>query len=150
MAQTFKWGTIGGSLGTVTGLSTELNSLTNGSVTALGTEIDNTTAQDQTAFVAVHMASAAFTSGANIQIGIVPSTDLAAAAYPTVDSTNIFGYTVAIVYIQGTTAAHDETCPYPVTIPPGKWKVVAMTQGCPTLAASGNTVKFIPVNSQAA
>lgn len=147
MTANFLWGAAGSVMNLLT---TELNSLANGTLTALGPEISNTSGY-QMGQLHIHLASAAFVDPSYINIYFVPSTDTAGAAYPTFNSSdqaNLANYLVATVYIEGTTAAHDETLPY-VSIPLGKFKTLALTGGsCPTLGASGNTVDIFPTPTQ--
>lgn len=147
MTANFLWGSVGSVMNLLT---TELNSLANGTLSALGPEINNT-GSFQMGQLTVHMASAAFVDPSYVNIYLVPSTDTAGAAYPTFTTSaqaSLANYLVGTVYIEGTTAAHDETLPY-ITIPLGKFKTLALTGGsCPTLSASGNTVNMYPTPTQ--
>lgn len=147
MTANFLWG----ATGTVQHLlTTELNSLANGTLTSLGPEIDNTTGAFQMGQLYVHMASAAFVEPSYINIYLIPSVGTAGTTYPAPASSSaeLANYLVATIYINGTTAAHDVDYPY-ITIPPGKFKAAAATGGsCPTLAASGNTVDLYPTPTQ--
>jgi hypothetical protein len=140
-----------GAVGTVVNLlTTELNSLANGTLTALGPEINNSSGY-QMGQLHIHLASAAFVDPSYVNIYFVPSSDTAGTAYPAfhnASAANLANYLAATVYINGATAAQDETFPY-VAIPLGKFKVLALTGGsCPTLAASGNTVDIFPTPTQ--
>jgi hypothetical protein len=147
MTSPFTWGAVGSVLNLLT---TELNSLANGTLTALGPEINNSSGY-QMGMLHIHLASAAFVAPSWVNIYLVPSSDLAGTTYPTFTSATaaaLSNYLAATVYINGSTAAQDETFPY-VTIPPGKFKVLALTGGsCPALASSGNTVDLFPTPSQ--
>lgn len=148
MATNFLWGATGAAYSL---LGTELNSLAVNTLSSIGAEIDNTSNAYQMGILDVHLASAAFADPSYITIYLIPSTDTAGAAYPSFHSSaagNLANYKVATIYINGATAAQDEVYPY-VTIPPGKFKALALTGGsCPTLAASGNTVKLYPTPTQ--
>lgn len=148
MVANFLWGADGTVLHCLT---TELNSLANGTLTTLGPEKDNTSGAFQMGQLYVHLASAAFVDPSYIQIFIVPSSDNAGTAYPTFHSGtagNLANYLAATIYLNGATVAQDEIMAY-ITIPPGKFKVLALTGGsCPTLAASGNTVDLYPTPTQ--
>lgn len=148
MATNFLWGATGSVLHLLT---TQLNSLANGTLSALGPEIDNTSGAYQMGQLYIHMASAAFVDPSYIEIYFVPSSDTAGGAYPSFHSAgagNLQNYLVATVYINGANAAQEETFPY-VSIPPGKFKVCALTGGStPALASSGNTVDLYPTPTQ--
>ncbi len=140
-----------GAAGTVMNLlTTELNSLANGTLSAIGPEINNSSGY-QMGQLTVTLASAAFVAPSYINIYLVPSSDTAGTAYPTFTSAAaaaLSNYLVAVVYINGSTAAQKEMYPY-VPIPLGKFKTLALTGGStPTLAASGNTVDLYPTPSQ--
>ena len=147
MATNFLWGAVGSVMDLLT---TELNALANGTLTAIGPEINNSSGY-QMGMLHIHLASAAFVDPSYIQIFLVPSTDTAGAAYPTAHAGtagNLANYLAATVYINGATAAQDETFPY-VAIPLGKFKTYALTGGsCPTLAATLNTVDLFPTPTQ--
>ncbi len=147
MATNFLWG----ATGTVAHLlTTELNSLANGTLCAIGPEINNSAAY-QFGVLYVHMGSAAFVAPSYIQIFLVPSSDTAGATYPTFTSAAAAGlanYLVATIYINGSTAVQNETY-LGVMIPPGKFKTLALTGGsCPTLAGTLNTVDLYPTPTQ--
>ncbi len=148
MATNFLWGATGAVAHLLT---TELNSLANGTLSAIGPEINNTTGAFQMGQLYVHMASAAFVAPSFINIYLVPSSDTAGGAYPTFTSAAaaaLSNYLAGTIYINGSTAAQDETY-LGVTIPPGKFKALALTGGStPTLAASGNTVDLYPTPTQ--
>lgn len=147
MATNFLWGAVGSVMNLLT---TELNSLGNGTLSALGPEINNSTGF-QVGQLTITMASAAFVAPSYIAIYLVPSSDTAGAAYPTFTSAAaaaLSNYLVGTVYINGSTAAQTETLNN-IPIPLGKFKTLALTGGsCPTLAASANTVNLYPTPSQ--
>jgi hypothetical protein len=149
MTANFLWGSVGTVMNLLT---TELNSLVNNTLTVYGPEINNVSAGSyQMGMLHVHLASAAFVDPSYMSIYLVPSTDTVGTAYPSFHSSaasNLTNYLAATVYINGATAVQDETFPY-ITIPLGKFKVLALTGGaCPTLAASGNTVDLFPTPTQ--
>jgi hypothetical protein len=131
-------------------LTTELNSLANGTLAAIGPEINNSTGY-QVGQLTITMASAAFVAPSYIAVYLVPSSDTAGTAYPTFTSAAAAGlsnYLVGVVAINGSTAAQKEMLPN-ISIPLGKFKALALTSGsCPTLGASGNTVDLYPTPSQ--
>lgn len=147
MATNFLWGAVGSVMNLLT---TELNSLANGTLSAIGPEINNSTGY-QMGQLTITLASAAFVAPSYISIYLVPSSDTNGAAYPVFTSAAaaaLSNYLAATVYINGSTAAQKEMFPY-VPIPLGKFKALALTGGsCPTLAGSGNTVDLYPTPSQ--
>ena len=147
MATNFLWGNVGTVMNLLT---TEMNSLANGTLSALGPEINNTTGY-QMGQLTLALASAAFVAPSYAQVFLVPSSDTNGTTYPTFTSAAaaaLSNYRVGTIYINGSTAAQNEFLPY-VTIPLGKFKTLILTGGsCPTLAASGNTLNLYPTPSQ--
>lgn len=148
MATNFLYGAVGS---VVHLLTTELNSLANGTLSAIGPEVGAAN-NVQMGQLYVHLASAAFVAPSYINIYLVPSSTTASGAtYPTFTSAAaaaLSNYLVATVYINGSTAAQDEIFPY-VPIPLGFYKCLALTGGStPTLASSGNTVDLYPTPTQ--
>src|SRR6516225_6550438 len=147
MATNFLWGSVGTVMNLLT---TEMNSLANGTLSALGPEINNTTGY-QMGQLTLALASAAFVAPSYAQVFLVPSSDTIGTTYPTFTSAAaaaLSNYRVGTIYINGSTAAQSESLPY-ITIPLGKFKTLILTGGsCPTLAASGNTLNLYPTPSQ--
>jgi hypothetical protein len=131
-------------------LTTEMNTLANGTLSALGPEINNSTGF-QMGQLTLALASAAFVAPSYAQVFLVPSSDTNGTTYPTFTSAAaaaLSNYRVGTIYINGSTAAQSESLPY-ITIPLGKFKTLILTGGsCPTLAASGNTLNLYPTPSQ--
>lgn len=146
MVTNFLWGTVGSVMHLLT---TELNSLANGAGSAIGPEINNSGGYQQ-GMLSLHLGSAAFTASSYVQVLLIPSTDLAGAAYPTSTagaSIPASNYLAGVIYIYPSTAAHDEML-LNVTIPPGKWKAVLVNNTGVALAASGNTLDLYPTPTQ--
>jgi hypothetical protein len=147
MATNFLWGPVGTVMNLLT---TEMNSLANGTLSALGPEINNSTGY-QMGQLTLALASAAFVAPSYAQVFLVPSSDTNGTTYPTFTSATaaaLSNYRVGTIYINGSTAAQNEFLPY-VTIPLGKFKALILTGGsCPALAASGNTLNLYPTPSQ--
>jgi hypothetical protein len=147
MPTNFLWGPVGTVMNLLT---TEMNSLANGTLSALGPEINNTTGY-QMGQLTLALASAAFVAPSYAQVFLVPSSDTNGTTYPTFTSAAaaaLSNYRVGTIYINGSTAAQNEFLPY-ITIPLGKFKTLILTGGsCPTLGASGNTLNLYPTPSQ--
>ena len=147
MATNFLWGSVGTVMNLLT---TEMNSLVNGTLSAIGPEINNSTGY-QMGQLTLALASAAFVAPSYAQVFLVPSSDTNGTTYPTFTSAAaaaLSNYRVGTIYINGSTAAQSESLPY-ITIPLGKFKTLILTGGsCPTLAASGNTLNLYPTPSQ--
>jgi hypothetical protein len=147
MVANFLWGPVGTVMNLLT---TEMNSLANGTLSALGPEINNSTGY-QMGQLTLALASAAFVAPSYAQVFLVPSSDTNGTTYPTFTSAAaaaLSNYRVGTIYINGSTAAQNEFLPY-ITIPLGKFKTLILTGGsCPTLAASGNTLNLYPTPSQ--
>ena len=147
MATNFLWGSVGTVMNLLT---TEMNSLVNGTLSAIGPEINNSTGY-QMGQLTLALASAAFVAPSYAQVFLVPSSDTNGTTYPTFTSAAaaaLSNYRVGTIYINGSTAAQSESLPY-ITIPLGKFKTLILTGGsCPTLGASGNTLNLYPTPSQ--
>lgn len=146
MVTNFLWGSVGSVMNLLT---TEMNSLTNGTGTAVGPEINNSSGY-QMGQLYLHLGSAAFTSTSFVKVLLIPSSNTAGATYPTTTagaSVPPQNYLAGIIYIYPSTAAQDEMLPY-VTIPLGKFKTILVNNTGVTLAASGNTLDLYPTPTQ--
>lgn len=147
MVLPFSWAAAGTKIALLT---TELNSLANGTITAAGPEINNSSGY-QLGMLSIHMASAVFVAPSYCNVYFVTSNDTNGTTYPTVTSAAAWAganYLVGTIYINGSTAVQNETLPY-VPIPLGKFKTYLVTGGsCPTLAATLNTLDLYPTPSQ--
>lgn len=148
MVSNFLWGTVQTPYALLT---TEMNSLANGTLSAIGPEINNISGAWQVGMLSLHLASAAFVAPSFANVYLVPSTDANGAAYPIFTSAAaaaLQNYLAGTMFINGSTAAQNETLPY-VRIPLGKFKALILTGGsCPTLGATGNTLNLYPTPSQ--
>lgn len=154
MATNFLWG----SVGTVVNLlTTELNSLADGSGTAYGPE-KGATNNYQLGMLYLHLASnsLAFTSASFVKVFLVPSTTTASGAtYPTYTSGSSYklaesNYLVATIALNPATQSSnvvDEVVPN-VVLPLGFYKAILVNKTGVTLPASGNTLDFYPTPSQ--
>lgn len=123
-------------------LTTELNSLANGSTSALSAEVDNTTNLYKYADFEVNLASAAFTGTPSVSLYIVPSQD--GTNYPDWDAGASPGngnnnYWIGDVQLKAATGTERHVL-RGVLLPTGKYKVAARNNSGVSLASSGNTV----------
>lgn len=133
----FKWGTIGGVLNLI--VNATIASLAKNTISTL-TEYDNTSGKVQRVQLTLNLGSAAFVGGDYVQILLVPSSDLAGAAYPTLDANNMANYVATTLNLRGATAAQLES-DNKIELPAGKFKVGIYAAITPAnLAASGNTL----------
>lgn len=125
-------------------LSTELNSLSDGSVTALSSEIDNGTNLDMVGDFVADIASTTISStSAYCVLYIVPSVD--GTNYPDWTSGAKGNYhdqyavgTIRFKNVSSTTA---RAVVSRIDIPPGKFKIAVGNATGASLPASGNTLK---------
>lgn len=150
MPTNFLWGSVGSVQNLLT---TEMNSLAIDTLTAAGPEINNS-AGYQFGQLYLHLGSAAFVLGCYASVFFVPSNDTVGGTYPTVGTFAQWiggagaNYLAGVIFINGTTAAQNEILRN-VNIPLGKFKTYLRTGGgCPTLAASGNTLDLYPTPTQ--
>lgn len=154
MATNFLWGNVGS---VVHLLTTELNSLANGSGTAYGPEVG--AANDpQLGMLYLHLASnsLAFTASSYLRVFFVPSTTTASGAtYPTYTSGASYklaesNYFVGNIYINPATQSAnvvDEVLPN-IIMPCGFFKTIVVNSSGVPLPASGNTLDFYPTPTQ--
>ncbi len=147
MATNFLWGTTGSVMHLLT---TELNSLAASTLTAYGPEINNTTGPQLGQFY-LQLGSAAWVAGNFLAVYIMPSSDTAGGAYPTLGTfaqEALANYLAGVIYIKGTTAAQTAVLPN-IIIPSGKFKTFAAFGGTtPTSASSGNSLDLYPTPTQ--
>jgi hypothetical protein len=128
-------------------MSTELNSLANGSsVSTLGNTgpYDNTSNLNVYADIEVNLASLSPTSGATISLFILSSVD--GSNYPAQSTSDVqLTSTQLLTTIPiGITASTAQRIPVrQVVIPPTKFQIVLLNNSGVALASSGNTVKFL-------
>lgn len=126
-------------------LTTELNSLADGSVTALSSEQDNGTNLDSLADFVLDLASLTISStSAFVSVYIVPTVD--GTNYPDWTSgavANYHGqYHVGPILVKNVTAATARAELTRVPLPPGKFKVAVRNGVGAALAAASNTLKI--------
>lgn len=128
-------------------LTTELNSLGNGSYSGVGTEIDNSTNLDQWGALLVNLASLNPTSGAYLQIYLVPATD--GTNYDDAPSSTNPGFDKIIAQVSLTTGSATKRVSTPwFRLPPTKFKFVLLNGSGVALGASGNTVALYTDNDE--
>ena len=119
-------------------LTTDLNSLTNGSTSAASAALDNTTALDLFADLTLTIATqgGARSAGANVAVFIVQALD--GTNYDDVHSGT--AELVALFTLDAATTARQSTR-RDVPIPPGLYKFFVVNNTGQTLAASGNILE---------
>lgn len=125
-----------------TALTTELNSLANGSTSALGSAWDNTSSRYVQAAGEVYLGSLTPTAGGYVQVYLVPSPD--GTNYGDIVNANL----VAKIYPSTSTGAKRLTFEN-VPLGPFLYKVALLNQCGVTLASSGNTVKLWGMKTEA-
>lgn len=116
-------------------ITTEANSLANGSTTALGTAWDNTSTRYMQAAGEVYLASLTPTSGGYVQVYLVPAPD--GTNYGDIVNSNL----VATIY-PSTSASAKRLTFENVPIGPYLYKAALKNACGVALASSGNTVKL--------
>jgi hypothetical protein len=131
-----------------TALSTELNSLANGSITALSSEIDNTTAGKRWPYMEVEVVIAtqgvARAAGAFCALYLVPEVDdtnYPHAATSTTGNEYMNKYYVDSFPLDAATTARRLVAKQ-IDLPPGNFKLALSNATGQALANSGNTVKI--------
>lgn len=154
MATNFLYGPVGSVIHLLT---TELNTLADGSGTAYGPEVG--VANDyQLGQLYLHIASnsLAFTTASRLDVFFVPSSTTASGAtYPTYTSGSSYklsegNYLVGSIFINPATQSAnvvDEVLPN-VQIPLGFFKTIIVSHAGVTLPASGNTLDLYPTPTQ--
>ncbi len=116
-------------------LTTELNSLANGSTSALGSAWDNTSSRYVQCAGEVYLASLTPTSGGYVQVYLVPAPD--GTNYGDIVNSNL----VATIY-PSTSASVKRLTFEGVPMGPFLYKVALKNAAGVALASSGNTVKL--------
>lgn len=132
-----------------TALSTELNSLANGSVSSASSAFDNDNSAERwpAAMVEIYIAAQGSNRavGASVSLLIVPTTD--GTNYGDTTGTCRNNYLRGPFYLDdGATAARRLTGR--VNLPPTDYKVLLLNNTGQALASSGNTVKFREFTSE--
>jgi hypothetical protein len=135
-----------------TALTTELNSLANGSSSALSAEIDNSTTKYLYADMELNLASLTPTAGGFVSLYLVPTID--GTNYPLFDAGTSPGtannnYFVASFTTKAAAAAQ-RIAMREIQLPPGKYKLAVYNGAGAALAASGNTLSWRPYNTASA
>lgn len=146
---TVKWAAAPTSRGTV--LTTELNSLANGSFTAVGPAYDNTANLDEWFWLEfLTGGSITPTAGANVQIFATHSPG--GTNYGDAPGANNVGFQDLIATLPLTTAAGTQraTSLFPVQLPPGKFKFILKNNAGVALSATSNTLTLYSANESVA
>ena len=134
------------SRGTV--LTTELNTLTNGSYTAVGTEINNTVNSDQYGACDIVLASLDPSAGAYLGLYLVQTLDGTNYEDPAKTTSNPAAHQlVATVAVDDVSSAKRIMTPW-FRLPPGKFKFVVQNATGVSLASSSNTVTLYTANDE--
>lgn len=129
--------------GTVTVLSTELNSLATNTMTAASSAIANQTNLDIYVDIEVNLASLSPTTGAFVALYILEAVDGTNYPAPSAADLRLSATQLLCTIPVGTTATTAQrVAARGVVIPPGTFKIMLDNQTGATLAASGNTVKW--------
>lgn len=123
-------------------LTTELNSLANGSTSALGSAWDNTSSRYVQCAGEVYLGSLTPASGGYVQVYLVPAPD--GTNYGNIVNSNL----VATIYPSTATGAKRLTFEN-VMIGPFLYKVALKNAAGVALASSGNTVKLWGMEAEA-
>lgn len=125
-------------------MSTELNSLANGSAATSASAVDNTTALAMYADIEFNLASLSPTGNPSVSLYIAESVD--GTNFPS-QSTADFQLTstqlLCVVPIGTTAATAERVVVRQVLIPPAKFNIILLNSTGVSLNASGNTVKFL-------
>ncbi len=135
-----------------TALTTELNSLANGSTSALSAEIDNSTTKYLYADIELSLASLTPTANGYVALYLVPTID--GTNYPLFDTGTSPG-TANNNYFVGSfmtkaAAAAQRIAMREIQLPAGKYKLAVYNGAGAALAASGNTLSWRPYNTASA
>lgn len=135
-----------------TALTTELNSLANGSASALSAEIDNSTTKYLYADMELYLASLDPAVNGFVALYLVPTIN--GTNYPLFDSGASPG-TANNNYFVGSFFTRDASgiqriAMREIQLPPGKYKFSVLNAAGVALAASGNTLSWRPYNTASA
>ena len=145
MPNAIKWEAASTSRGNV--ITTDLNSLGNGSYSAAGTEIDNSTNLDQWGSLLINLASLNPTSGAYLQLYLVPCTD--GTNYDDAPSSTNPAWDKIIAQVSLATGSATKRVSTPwFRLPPTKFKFVLLNGAGVSFPASGNTVALYTNNDE--
>ena len=148
MATTFKSTTLTDRSGSTGGqLTTEMNSIANGSYSSAPGAYDNTGNNDEWGIVELNLASLNPTAGAYVQVFLAQSVD--GSNYEDAPASTNPGYQMVVASIPITTgtATKRGTSP-PFRLPPGKFKMYLLNRTGVSFAASANTLKLYTFNEQ--
>lgn len=132
----------------VTVLSTELNSLANASITAASTAIANNTNLDMYVDIEVNLAALSPSALSFVGIYIMEAVDGTNYPAPSAADLRLAGtQLLAIIPTGNTGSTAQRVVARNILIPPASFKIILDNQTGSALAASGNTVKILPYNT---
>jgi hypothetical protein len=129
-------------------LTTELNSISNNAMSAASGAIDNDTNLDMYVDIEVLLAALSPAAGAFIALYILEAPD--GTNYPAQSAADLRLTTsqlLCVIPVGTTSSTAQRVVARNILIPPGKFKIVLDNQTGVSLASSGNTVKFLPYNT---
>lgn len=146
MANVIQWEAAWGSGSSV--LTTEMNSLGNGSRTDQGTEFDNSSSLDQYGAVLLYIPSGATpTAGGYVQIHLLSAHD--GTNYPKGSSTVDPGGSSVVATMATPATASPQYIPSKLfRIPPTKLKLILLNRCGAAFPASGNTLTLYTTNDE--
>lgn len=142
MANTLKWVA---PESIASALTTELNSLTNGSLTAASAAIDNET--DLYEYIEVELALASLNPTGSPYLLLYLNKSVDGTNYEDLNTT--MAHEVIATLPVATGSATKRVCVANILIPPCKFKLAIQNQTNVTLASSGSTLKYRRYNEQA-
>jgi len=135
-----------------TALTTDLNSLANGSTSALSGEIDNSTTKYLYADMELYLASLYPAAGGYVALYLVPTVD--GTNYPLFDTGASPGTANNNYFVGSFTTLNasgiQRIAMREIQLPPGKYKLAVYNGAGVALAASGNTLSWRPFNTASA
>lgn len=153
MAQTFQWATVPSAFNLLT---TELNSLADGSGSAAGPQIDNTTGFYQVGRLHLHLASNSLALVASSYVDVFLLSSDNGSTYPTYTSGTSYklaesNYWVGSISLNPATQSSNVVDEWleNIFIPAGKFKCVLVNHMGFSFPSSGNTLDIFPTPSQA-
>lgn len=144
MANIGKWNTPSS---IVSVLTTELNSLANGSMSAASGAINNDTNLDMYGDLELNLGALSPTAGGYVSVYIAEAPDGTNYPAPSAADQRLQTNALLCTFAVSTTASTAQRLvARNVLLPPGKFKLYVDNQSGGAMAASGNTLKLLPYN----
>lgn len=147
MANAIKWEAAWTTSGAGSCLTTELNSLANGSRSVAGTEIDNSSGLNQYSCFEVYLASLTPTAGGYLQLHMItaPGGTNYSEGSDSIDPGN--DCLIAIIPLRAATGVVRKVTGI-IPVPPSKLKILLTNNSGAALASSANTVTMYVTNDE--